>query len=162
MCAPGSITAWSRKELHPHREEAGALAAARFQPGNRTGGQRNGRRKHRVSKTLVARVLQLLQSLLRLYSGTSALLGTHAVDEFLWETRRGFCEHFAASFAFFMRSVRLPRPWWLVAILAARSIPPKTSVTVRQYDAHAWAEVWIEGRGWQQHRPDGCRCAGTG
>ena len=79
-------------------------------------------------------------------------LGTHSVDEFLWETQRGFCEHFASSFAFFMRAAGYPARV-VGGYLGGEIHPTENFVTVRQYDAHAWAEVWIEGRGWQRIDP---------
>jgi hypothetical protein len=86
------------------------------------------------------------------YTLEPPLLGTHSVDEFLWETQSGFCEHFAGSFAFFMRAAGYPARV-VTGYLGGEVHPTENFVTVRQYDAHAWAEVWIEGAGWQRIDP---------
>jgi transglutaminase-like putative cysteine protease len=79
-------------------------------------------------------------------------LGRDSVDEFLWETRRGFCEHFASSFAVFMRAAGYPAR--VVGGYQGGEVhPTENFVTVRQYDAHAWAELWLEGRGWVRVDP---------
>jgi transglutaminase-like putative cysteine protease len=102
-------------------------------------------------EALVERVLQLFNRSF-VYTLEPPLLGTHGVDEFLWETRRGFCEHFAGSFAFFMRAAGYPARV-VSGYLGGEVHPTENFVTVRQYDAHAWAEVWVEGRGWIQIDP---------
>jgi hypothetical protein len=79
-------------------------------------------------------------------------LGRHSVDEFLWQTQRGFCEHFAGSFTFFMRAAGYPARV-VTGYLGGEVHPTENFVTVRQYDAHAWAEIWIEGTGWQRIDP---------
>lgn len=98
------------------------------------------------AETLVSRVLSLFNESF-VYTLEPPLLGEHSVDEFLWQSRRGFCEHFASSFAFFMRAAGHPARV-VGGYLGGEIHPTSGFVTVRQYDAHAWAEVWIEGRGW--------------
>ncbi|MEJ8566480.1 DUF3488 and transglutaminase-like domain-containing protein [Elongatibacter sediminis] len=100
----------------------------------------------------------LIERVLRLYNESFVYtleppqLGEHTIDEFLWRTRRGFCEHFAGSFAFFMRAAGHPARV-VGGYLGGEVHPTENFVTVRQYDAHAWAEVWIEGRGWVRVDP---------
>ena len=79
-------------------------------------------------------------------------LGEHTVDEFLFHTRRGFCEHFASSFVFFMRAAGIPARI-VAGYQGGERHPTDQYLTVRQYDAHAWAEVWLAGRGWVQVDP---------
>ncbi|MBO6555705.1 MAG: DUF3488 domain-containing transglutaminase family protein [Pseudomonadales bacterium] len=69
------------------------------------------------------------------------------IDQFLFETRRGFCEHFAGSFVYLMRSGGLPARV-VVGYQGGEYNRRGNYVAVRQFDAHAWAEVWMEGRGW--------------
>lgn len=74
-------------------------------------------------------------------------LGEHVVDEFLFETRAGFCEHYSGAFVTLMRAAGIPAR--VVTGYQGGEINPADGfMTVRQSDAHAWAEVWIEGRGW--------------
>jgi transglutaminase-like putative cysteine protease len=79
-------------------------------------------------------------------------LGRHTVDEFLFATRAGFCEHYSSAFVFLMRAARVPAR--VVAGYQGGELNPVDGyVTVRQSDAHAWAEVWLEGRGWVRVDP---------
>lgn len=78
------------------------------------------------------------------------LTGRHRIDQFLFETRAGFCEHYAAAFVVLMRFVGLPAR---VVTGYQGSEPNGDYHIVRQSDAHAWAEVWIEGRGWMRVDP---------
>lgn len=80
------------------------------------------------------------------------LLGNDAIDEFLFETRNGFCEHFASAFVFLMRAAGVPAR--LVAGYQGGDLNPVDGYwTVRQSDAHAWAEIWIAERGWVRIDP---------
>lgn len=74
------------------------------------------------------------------------------VDHFLFGTRRGFCEHYAYAFVVMMRTVGLPARV-VTGYQGGEINPLNRSVIVRQFDAHAWAEVWIDGKGWQRVDP---------
>ncbi len=76
------------------------------------------------------------------------------VDQFLFDTRRGFCEHYASAFAVLMRSAGIPSRI-VTGYLGGTENPLNGLMTVRQSDAHAWTEVWIAGRGWQRVDPTG-------
>ena len=86
------------------------------------------------------------------YTLQAPLLGTNAMDEFLFETRRGFCEHYASAFVFLMRAAGVPAR--VVAGYQGGEINPVDGyLTVRQSDAHAWAEIWLAGQGWVRFDP---------
>ena len=74
-------------------------------------------------------------------------LGDSPADEFLFETRRGFCEHYASSFTLLMRLAGLPARI-VMGYLGGERNPLGDHLIVRQSDAHAWVEVWLPGRGW--------------
>ncbi len=75
-----------------------------------------------------------------------------AMDAFLFESRRGFCEHYASAFVILMRAAGLPAR--VVAGYQGGEINPvNRTVVVRQFDAHAWAEVWLPGEGWVRVDP---------
>jgi transglutaminase-like putative cysteine protease len=77
---------------------------------------------------------------------------TDSIDRFWFETRRGFCTHYAGAVVFMLRSVGIPAR--LVGGYQGGEVNPITGhVVVRQYDAHAWVEVWLEGRGWVRVDP---------
>lgn len=79
-------------------------------------------------------------------------LGSDPIDRFLFDTRRGFCEHYASAFAFMMRSVGIPSR--IVAGYQGGEINPMGGhLIVRQSDAHVWVEVWLEEYGWYRVDP---------
>ncbi len=79
-------------------------------------------------------------------------LGLHSVDEFLFSTRRGFCEHYASSFTFLMRAAGVPARV-VVGYQGGSKNDYQDYVVVRQMDAHAWAEVWFDEHGWVRVDP---------
>lgn len=79
-------------------------------------------------------------------------LGVHSVDEFLFTTRRGFCEHYASAFVFLMRAAGVPARV-VTGYLGGEINPLDGHLVVRQSDAHAWAEVWLPDAGWVQVDP---------
>lgn len=76
------------------------------------------------------------------YTLQPPLLGTHSVDDFLFGSRRGFCEHYAGSFVFLMRAAGIPARV-VTGYLGGEVNPLDGHLVVRQSDAHAWAEVWL-------------------
>ncbi len=79
-------------------------------------------------------------------------LGSNPVDRFLFDTRSGFCEHYASAFAVMMRSVGIPSRV-VLGYQGGEINPLGGHLIVRQSDAHAWTEVWLEGVGWQRVDP---------
>jgi protein-glutamine gamma-glutamyltransferase len=79
-------------------------------------------------------------------------LGRDPVDEFLFETRRGFCEHYAAAFVTLMRAAGVPARL-VVGYQGGVYNPAGHYLIVRQADAHAWAEIWLREAGWVRVDP---------
>ncbi len=79
-------------------------------------------------------------------------LGSDPVDRFLFDTRRGFCEHYASAFAVLMRSVGIPTRV-VLGYQGGEINPMGGHLIVRQSDAHAWNEVWLDGLGWWRIDP---------
>ena len=79
-------------------------------------------------------------------------LGRNPVDRFLFETRRGFCEHYASAFSVMMRSVGIPARV-VLGYQGGEINPMGGHLIVRQSDAHAWTEVWLDGLGWRRIDP---------
>ncbi len=97
----------------------------------------------------------MLQSFRRenyVYTLNPPLLGRNAVDDFLYGSRAGFCEHFAGAFVFLMRAAGVPARV-VTGYQGGERNPLDGYLTVRQSDAHAWAEVWLERRGWVRIDP---------
>jgi transglutaminase-like putative cysteine protease len=98
------------------------------------------------------RVLDHLRASTLIYTLRPPLLGTDTVDEFLFDSRRGFCEHFSSAFVFLMRAAGVPARV-VTGYQGGEINPVDGSVVVRQSDAHAWAEVWLAGHGWTRVDP---------
>jgi transglutaminase-like putative cysteine protease len=100
----------------------------------------------------IKRVLALFANEGFAYTLNPPRLGEHNVDDFLFGTRRGFCEHYASSFVFLMRAAGIPAR--VVAGYQGGEVNDLSgTVQVRQYDAHAWAEVWLPDVGWNELDP---------
>jgi protein-glutamine gamma-glutamyltransferase len=74
------------------------------------------------------------------------------VDEFLFTTKRGFCEHYAGSFALLMRAAGIPARV-VTGYLGGEFNPYNQTLVVRQSEAHAWTEVYLQGQGWVRIDP---------
>lgn len=79
-------------------------------------------------------------------------LGSNPVDRFLFDTRRGFCEHYASAFAVMMRAAGIPSRI-VLGYQGGEMNPMGQYLIVRQSDAHAWTEVWLPDRGWYRVDP---------
>ncbi len=79
-------------------------------------------------------------------------LGANPVDAFLFNTRRGFCEHYASAFAVLMRAAGIPARV-VLGYQGGEINPLGDYLIVRQADAHAWTEVWLDGSGWERIDP---------
>lgn len=82
------------------------------------------------------------------YTLSPPLLGDNPSDEFLFETRKGFCGHYATSFATLMRVAGIPARV-IAGYQGGEMNPLGGHLIVRQSDAHAWVEVWIDDQGAQ-------------
>jgi protein-glutamine gamma-glutamyltransferase len=101
---------------------------------------------------ILARAVTFLREGRYTYTLEPALLGAHPVDDFLFGSREGFCEHFSSAFVFLMRAAGVP-----ARVVTGYQGGDLNSVdqiiTVRQSDAHAWAEVFLASRGWVRVDP---------
>ena len=79
-------------------------------------------------------------------------LGINSVDEFLFESKQGFCEHYASAFVFLMRASGIPARV-VTGYQGGEYNELGDYFIVRQSDAHAWAEVWFRNRGWMRIDP---------
>ena len=79
-------------------------------------------------------------------------LGINSVDDFLFDTRKGFCEYYASSFVFLMRAAGIPARV-VTGYQGGEYNDLGDYYVLRQSDAHAWAEVWLQDRGWVRYDP---------
>ncbi len=97
-------------------------------------------------------ILQLFRKEKFFYTLEPPTLGLHSVDEFLFNTRAGFCEHYASAFVYLMRATGVPARV-VIGYQGGNINPVDGILEVRQSDAHAWAEVWTKDLGWQRVDP---------
>ncbi|KAF1721343.1 transglutaminase TgpA family protein [Pseudoxanthomonas wuyuanensis] len=86
------------------------------------------------------------------YTLDTPLPGRHSVDEFLFEQKNGYCEHFSSAFVVLMRAAGIPSRV-VTGYVGGYRNPFGDYWVVRNMDAHAWAEVWLPQRGWVRVDP---------
>lgn len=110
------------------------------------------RRQHPGNADAIAAVLHFFHEQNFRYTLEPPPLEGNVVDEFLFSTRAGFCEHYAGAFVVLMRAMGIPSRV-VTGYQGGEMNPADGFMTIRQSDAHAWAEVWLEGRGWMRVDP---------
>ncbi len=79
-------------------------------------------------------------------------LPTGRIEEFIFDTRSGYCEHYASAFVSLMRWAGVPARL-IAGYQGGEWNDTGDYMTVYQADAHAWAEVWLPGQGWTRADP---------
>lgn len=110
------------------------------------------RREHSRDDDFVRAVLALFHEQPFFYTLTPPPLDADSVDDFLFDTRRGFCGHYASAFATLMRAAGIPTRI-VTGYLGGTYNRYANYWIVRQSHAHAWTEIWLEGRGWTRVDP---------
>ena len=109
----------------------------------------------RSSGSDVAYIQALLQKFRQeefYYTLQPPTLASDSVDDFLFNTKRGFCEHFASAFTMMMRAAGIPARV-VTGYQGGEFNPIGNYFIVRQSDAHAWSEVWLANQGWVRVDP---------
>ena len=114
------------------------------------------RRDARYTQAGSAELVQVVMDRLRtggyIYTLEPGVYGPNTADDFWYNRKEGFCEHIASAFVILMRALDIP-----ARVVTGYQGGEQNSVdgfwVVRQSDAHAWAEVWYEGRGWVRVDP---------
>lgn len=86
------------------------------------------------------------------YTLAPGTYGRDAIDEFWFDRKLGFCEHFAAAFVVVMRALDVPARI-VTGYQGSDPRPQGDYWIVRQSNAHAWAEYWQPGEGWVRVDP---------
>ncbi len=104
------------------------------------------------AESLAAAVLAWFRDQNFRYTLRPGTLGSRPIDEFLFQRRAGFCEHYASTFVYLMRAAGVPAR--VVAGYLGGFVNPRGGfLEVYQANAHAWAEIWVEGKGWVRIDP---------
>lgn len=110
------------------------------------------RSTHSDDMEFVRTVLAIFTQQPFFYTLSPPKLSDDSIDDFLFNTKRGFCEHYASAFAALARAAGIPAR--VVTGYQGGTLNPYGDYWIlRQSDAHAWTEVWIEGRGWVRIDP---------
>ncbi len=128
------------------RERALQLPAG-FDPRARVLAEQWQRQFHGDPKSIVDAALRLFHQGGFGYTLAPPPLGRNSVDDFLFSTREGFCEHYASAFTFLMRAAGVPARV-VTGYQGGYWNTMGAYLLIRQSDAHAWSEVWVKGRGW--------------
>lgn len=138
-------------ELDPETRRAALQLPARFNPRTQALGREwasSGENPEAISR----RALQMFREQNFVYTLTPPMLGRDGVDEFLFSSQRGFCEHYASSYVMLMRAAGIPARV-VTGYQGGQFNPLGNYMIVRQSDAHAWAEIWLDKRGWTRIDP---------
>jgi transglutaminase-like putative cysteine protease len=104
------------------------------------------------ARDVVDRALAYFRNEKFIYTLSPPVLGNDAMDDFLFESRSGFCEHYSSAFVYLMRAAGIPARV-VTGYQGGEKNPVSDYIIVRQSSAHAWAEVWLEGSGWTRVDP---------
>jgi transglutaminase-like putative cysteine protease len=141
---PGRASDWGVKE--------GLLLPAGGNPESRQLAASFANRGGGGADKIVSRALSWLRDNRFTYTLRPPALGKDPIDDFLFRTRRGYCEHYASAFAFLMRAAGVPSR--VVGGYQGGEVNPYGGyLLIRQSHAHAWVEVWKEKNGWARVDP---------
>ena len=142
--------------LQPSLDERSRLLGLRlpvgFNPRTLALGSQWRQRYGNDDSAIVAAALALFHDGGFRYTLAPAPLGRNAMDDFLFDTREGFCEHYSSAFTVLMRAAGIPARV-VTGYQGGYWNKLGNYLLVRNSDAHAWSEVWLAGRGWVRVDP---------
>jgi len=103
-------------------------------------------------REIIATALSIFREEQFYYTLTPPPLGANTADEFLFQTREGFCEHYASAFTLLMRAAGIPARV-VTGYQGGELNPLGEYYIIYQSNAHAWTEVWLDGEGWVRVDP---------
>jgi transglutaminase-like putative cysteine protease len=150
-----SVTSWPQALREPNASPAMLRRAlqlpAEGNPRSREWAQQL-KAQNGDTQALVQALLQHFHNEPYSYTLRPPAVGENSIDDFLFGTRAGFCEHYAGAMAFVLRAAGIPAR--VVAGYQGGELNPAGNyIQVRQFDAHAWVEYWREGVGWTSADP---------
>lgn len=101
-------------------------------------------------------VLTMINTQNYFYTLQPPLLDNNSLDQFFFDTQKGFCVHYASAFTFIMRASGIPARMvtgYLGGEFNRQRNTDQGHLSVYQYDAHAWAEIWVQEKGWVRVDP---------
>lgn len=155
-----STTRWRMQASPPHTFELDLSVTLRqaaltlpqgYNPRTQALGQRWRAEAGNDDEAIVRRAMEWIQRDFA-YTLSTPLAGRNSADEFLFDQQEGFCEHFSSAFVILMRGAGIPARV-VTGYVGGYRNPMGDYWLVRRSDAHAWAEVWLPGRGWVRADP---------
>ena len=140
------------EKLDPRIRAAALELPAEFDPGARALAERWRGTAGADDAAVVRDALALFHDGGFVYDLDAPPLGRDSIDDFLFNTKTGFCEHYASAFTFLMRAAGIPARV-VVGYQGGYWNAFAHYLLIRQSDAHAWSEVWLAGRGWMRVDP---------
>ena len=140
------------ERLDPRIRAAALQLPAGFDPRARALAERWRVESGSNDSTIIRDALHLFHYDGFVYDLDAPPLGTDSIDDFLFDTKTGFCEHYASAFTFLMRAAGIPARV-VVGYQGGYWNRFAHYLLIRQSDAHAWSEVWLAGRGWVRIDP---------
>lgn len=108
--------------------------------------------RSRGTEDFIQKVLSEINQKKYYYTLTPEVLEREVVDGFWFDTQEGFCEHYSGAFVFIMRAAGIPARV-VTGYQGGEYNPYGDYYLLRQSDAHAWTEVWVNGKGWVRVDP---------
>ncbi len=107
------------------------------------------------AEKMIAMMLEQIRNQQFTYTlSPTTLSRTNSIDEFWFDSRRGFCTHYAGAMVFALRSADIPAR--MIGGYQGGEVNPVTGhIVVRQYQAHSWVEAWLPEKGWTRFDPTG-------
>ncbi|TBU71612.1 DUF3488 domain-containing protein [Pseudomonas daroniae] len=150
-----SVSSWPQAVREPQARQSGMQTWLRLPP---DGDSRSRawaealRQQYPEDEQLVAALLSHFNRQPYVYTLRPVPLGADSIDEFLFDTRSGFCAHYAGAMTFVLRAAGIPSR--VVAGYQGGELSSNGDyVQVRQFDAHAWVEYWQPEKGWTSVDP---------
>jgi transglutaminase-like putative cysteine protease len=147
-----SVTAYSVSGRLPHAMRAADLRLPEGRNPRSIALARSLRERAGSDEAFIAAVLAKFRDEEYFYTLEPPRLQLNSVDDFLFNTRRGFCEHFASAFTMLARAAGIPARV-VTGYQGGEYNPISGYLRILQSDAHAWSEVWLDGRGWVRVDP---------
>ena len=143
-------------DLHPRLRARALALPPGFNPrtlalGRRWREQAGSDPAGRADRAIAQRALAMIRRDFA-YTLDVPLAGRNEVDDFLFDRREGYCEHFSSAFAVLMRAAGIPARV-VTGYAGGYRNPVGGYWLVRKSDAHAWVEVWLPERGWTRIDP---------
>ncbi|WP_223668497.1 transglutaminase family protein [Kangiella shandongensis] len=110
------------------------------------------RREHGSDEQFVSWILSYIHQNQYHYTLTPQVIEEDTIDGFWFQTQEGFCEHYAGAFVYIMRAAGIPARV-VAGYQGGEYNPYGDYFIIRQSDAHAWTEVWLDGEGWRRVDP---------